>query len=64
MGLLLMNIADGIKEGDGLCLLNYYKFVLLLAYQFNNTKYAYVLLLFFPQIYAILSEEESFCFIL
>ena len=46
MGLLLMNIADAIKEGDGLRLVNCYKFVLLFAYRFNNTKYAYVLLLF------------------
>ena len=31
MGLLLMNIADAIKEGDGLRLVNCYKFVLLFA---------------------------------
>lgn len=63
MGLLLMNIADAIKEGDGLRLVNCYKFVLLFVYQFNHTKYAYVLLLFFTQIYAFLSEEDSFCLI-
>jgi len=63
IGLLLMNIADGIKEGDGYRLVNCYKFVLLFAYQFHNTKYAYALLLFFIQIYAVLSEEEAFCLI-
>lgn len=63
MGLLLMNIADAIKEGDGLRLVNCYKFVLLFVYQFNHTKYAYVLLLFFTQIYAFLSEEDSFSLI-
>ena len=63
IGLLLMNIADGIKEGDGYRLVNCYKFVLLFAYQFHNTKYVYALLLFFIQIYAVLSEEEAFCLI-
>lgn len=63
IGLLLMNIADGIKEGDGYRLVNCYKFVLLFAYQFHNTKYVYALLLFFIKIYAVLSEEEAFCLI-
>lgn len=63
IGLLLMNIADGMKDGDGYRLVNCYKFVLLFAYQFHNTKYAYALLLFFIQIYAVLSEEEAFCLI-
>ena len=38
IGLLLMNIADGMKDGDGYRLVNCYKFVLLFAYQFHNTK--------------------------
>ena len=58
-GLLLMNIADAIKEGDGLRLVNCYKFVLLFAYQFNNTKYAYVLLLLFTQILVQFFQKKS-----
>lgn len=41
-----MDIVDAIKEGDGFRL-NCYKFVLLFAYKFKHTKYAYSLLLFF-----------------
>ena len=60
-GMLLMDIVDAIKEGDGYRLVNCYKFALLFAYKFRNTKYAYALLLFFSQTSAVLSEEESFC---
>lgn len=58
-----MDIVDAIKEGDGYRLLSYYKFVLLFAYKFKHTKYAYVLLLFFVLTCAVLSKEESFCLI-
>lgn len=61
IGLLLINIADAIKKGDGYRLVHCYKFVLLFEYQFNNTKYAYALLLFFIHIYAVLSGDKSFC---
>ncbi|KAJ7331118.1 Serine palmitoyltransferase 2 [Desmophyllum pertusum] len=47
IGMLLVDIVDAIKEGDGYRLVNCYKFVLLFAYKFRNTKYAYALLLFF-----------------
>ena len=63
IGLLLMDIVDAIKEGDGCHLVNCYKFVLLFAYKFRNTKYAYALLLFFVQTCAVLSQDESFCLI-
>lgn len=63
IGLLFMNISDAIKEGDGYRLVNCYKLVLLFTYKFRNTKYAYGLLLFFIQISAVLSEDESFCLI-
>ena len=42
-----MDIVDAIKQGDGYRLVNCYKFVLLFAYKFKHSKYAYVLLLFF-----------------
>lgn len=60
LGLLFMDIADAIREGDGYRLINCYKFVLLFAYKYRHTKYAYVLLLFFAQNCALFSEEESF----
>ena len=58
-----MDIVDSIKEGDGYRLVNCYKFVLLFAYKFRNTKYAYALLLFFVQTCAVLSQDEAFCLI-
>lgn len=63
LGLLFMDIVDAIKEGDGFRLVNCYKFVLLFAYKFKHTKYAYALLLFFVLIRAVLSEEESLCLV-
>lgn len=58
-GLLVIDIVDAIKEGDSYRLVNCYKLVLLFAYKFGNTKYAFSLLLFFVQVYAVLSEEEA-----
>ena len=63
LGLLFMDIVDAIKEGDVFRLVNCYKFVLLFAYKFKHTKYAYALLLFFVLIRAVLSEEESLCLV-
>ena len=61
VGMLFMDIVDAIKEGDGYQLVNCYKFVLLFAYNFKRSKYAYVLLLFFVLTCAVLSKEETFC---
>lgn len=55
-----MNISDAIKEGDGKRLFRCFKIALPFFYQYNHTKYAYVLLLFIAKITAILSEKESF----
>ena len=63
IGMLFMDIVDAIKEGDGYRLVNCYKFVLLFAYKFKHTKYAYALLLFFVLTCAVLSKEESFSLI-
>ncbi|XP_028412550.1 uncharacterized protein LOC114535442 [Dendronephthya gigantea] len=59
-GLVLMDIVDAIKEGDGIRLTRCYKLVLLFAYKFRHTKYAYGILLYFVQINAVLSEEDSY----
>ncbi len=58
-GLLLTNIMDAVQEGDGDRLVRCYKMVLLFNYKFKHTKYAYLLLLFFAKIYALLSEKEA-----
>ena len=63
-GMLFMNIVDAIREGDGFRLTRCYKLVILFAYKFKHTKYAYALLLLFVQTGAVLSEEESFCLIM
>ena len=59
-GLLVLNIMDAIKEGDANRLVRCYKIVLLFQYKFKHTKYAYLLLLFFAKMYAILSKKEAF----
>lgn len=51
---------DAIKEGDGSRLVRCFKLALLFEYKFKHTKYAFVLLLFFAKIYALLSEKEAF----
>ena len=63
LGLFFMDIVDAIKEGVGFRLVSCYKFVLLFAYKFKHTKYAYARLLFFVLIRAVLSEEESLCLV-
>ena len=59
LGFLLMDIVDAIKEGDGFRLVNCYKFVLLFAYKFKHTKYAYARLLFFVLIRAVRSTTTT-----
>ena len=53
-------MMDAIKEGDGSRLVRCFKLALLFEYKFKHTKYAFVLLLFFAKIYALLSEKEAF----
>jgi len=62
-GLIFYNFVDAIKEGDGLRVVRCYKIILLFEYKFKHTKYAYVLLHFFANIYSLLSERESFLLI-
>ena len=53
-GLLLADINDAIKEGDGECIRNLYKVAVLLFKCYGHTKYAYSTLLFLTKISAIL----------
>lgn len=62
-GLLFLNLLDAIKEGDGMRIVRCYKFILLLEYKFGHTKYAYLLLHFFANIYSLLSEKDAFLLI-
>ena len=57
--LLFLNIIDPIKEGDGDRLMRCYKVVLLFMYKFKHIKYAYILLLLFAKLYALLPEKEA-----
>ena len=58
-GLLVLNMMDAVREGDGDRLVRCFKMVLLFNYRFNHTKYAFVILLFFAKIYSLLSEREA-----
>jgi len=58
-GLILFEMDDAIKEGDGGRLHDLYKFALLIYKGYGKTKYAYVVLLYLVKIEAILSEEEA-----
>ncbi len=62
-GLLVHNMMDAIKEGDGDRLVRCYKMILLFQYKFHHTKYAFALLLFFAKINALLSEKEAYLLI-
>lgn len=62
-GLLVLNMMDAVQEGDGNRLVRCYKMILLFQYKFHHTKYAFVLLLFFAKIYALLSEKEAYLLI-
>lgn len=53
-GLLLADINDAIKEGDGERIRNLYKVAVLLFKCYSHTKYAYSTLLFLTKISAIL----------
>lgn len=53
-GLLLADINDAIKEGDGERIWNLYKVAVLLFKCYSHTKYAYSTLLFLTKISAIL----------
>lgn len=58
-GLILFEMDDAIKEGDGGRLHDLYKFALLIYKAYGKTKYAYVVLFYLVKIEAILSEEEA-----
>ena len=58
-GLLLADINDVVKEGDGKRLLNLYKNALLLYKCHGHTKYAYSTLLFLTKVKAILSADKA-----
>ena len=62
-GLLFYNLIDAIKEGDGNRLVRCYKLILLFEYKFHHTKYAFLLLHFFANIYAILPKHQAFIMI-
>lgn len=59
MGLLLADINDSIREGDGTWLINLYKIALLLYKRYGHVKYAYTTLLFLTKVKAILSAERA-----
>lgn len=59
MGLLLADINDSIREGDGTRLINLYKIALLLYKRYGHVKYAYTTLLFLTKVKAILSAERA-----
>ena len=58
-GLLLADINDALKEGDGKRLLTLYKNALLLYKCHGHTKYAYSTLLFLTKVKAILSADKA-----
>lgn len=58
-GLLLVDINDAIREGDGERLLHLFKIAMLIYKCHGHTKYAYTTLLFLTKVFAILSEEEA-----
>ena len=57
------NMMDAVKEGDGDKVVRCYKLMLLFNYKFGHTKYAFALLLFFANIYALLPEKEAYLLI-
>ena len=50
MNLMIRNVNDAIREGDGLRLIETYKLVLLFFKKFGRTKYAFTLLKLFTKI--------------
>lgn len=62
-GLLLFDINDAIREGDGQRLVQLYKVALLFYKCYGHTKYSYTCLLFLTKISAILPLEKAKCLI-
>lgn len=53
---------DVIKEGDGGCLCDFYKFVFLIYNVYVKINYVYVVFFYFVKIEVILFEEEVYSF--
>lgn len=58
-GLLLQDINDAIREGDGERLVNLYRITLLLYKCYGRTKYSFTTLLFLTKVKAILPLEKA-----
>lgn len=58
-GLLLADMNDSIREGDGQRLLNLYKIAVLLYKRHGHTKYAYTTLLFLTKMKALLPADRA-----
>jgi len=58
-GLLLADLNDSIREGDGKRLVNLYKIAVLLYKYHGHTKYAYTTLLFLTKVKSILPAERA-----
>ena len=54
-----MAFEDAVRKGDGQCLYEVYKIVLLIYKATKHTKFAYVILLYLTKICALLSEWEA-----
>ena len=59
-GLLMIFLSDSVKEGDSASLLKFLKVALLILHSYGRVKYAYGVLLFLANIYAILTEKLAF----
>ena len=59
-GLILFEMGDCIKEGDGERLFEIYKLALLLYKSTGHTKYSYAVLLYLAKINFILPHNEAF----
>ena len=58
-GLMLFDINDAIREGDGKRLVCLYQLALLFYRCYGHTKYSYTCLLFLTKVKAILSKEKA-----
>ena len=58
-GLLLADINDAIREGDGKRLVNLYHIALLIYKCYGRSKYSYTCLLFLTKLNAILPAEKA-----
>ena len=59
-GLILFEMGDCIKEGDGERLFEIYKLALLLYKSTGHTKYSYAVLLYLAKINFILPDNKAF----